>query len=262
MPSSSILFISPAQSTEYFEIGETIDQPKPRPASGDNQLLKNLSFDGISIGKAEKINLPTWATTSLAGDYDGLSTPLLFYGNAGGQRVAVMSFRIQDSDLPLQVTFPLLMANLANWLAPNTGQPTLETPTSQSSLNVSIPLDVTRVSIVPPGGRKFEVVPDQAGLIILDTIQPGIYSVSWEENDPILIAVNHFSDSESYISPKKELSLLNDNTKSESSLQQSRQLIWRPFAMIALIVVVAEWLMYNRGTLIKISNKLLKREIS
>ena len=262
MPSSSILFISPPESTDYFELEGTIDQPQPRPASGDNQLLKNISFDGISIWKAEKINLPTWATISLSGDYDGSSTPLLFFGNAEGQRVAVVGFRIQDTDLPLQVAFPLLMANLVNWLAPNTGKPSFETQTSLSSQNISIPLDVTQTSILTPEGKTIQIMPDQPGVIILDTIQPGIYSIGWEDNEPILFAVNHFSDSESYISPKQELNLPTNNTKSEGSLQQSRQLFWRPIAFIALIIVVTEWLIYNRGTIIKISNKLLKREIS
>ena len=38
-----------------------------------------------------------------------------------GRRVAVLAFDLRRSDLPLQVAFPLLLANLTGWLAPGSG---------------------------------------------------------------------------------------------------------------------------------------------
>jgi Ca-activated chloride channel homolog len=44
--------------------------------------------------------------------------PLLLIGEQGGQRIALLTFDLRASDLPLQIAFPILMANITNWLSP------------------------------------------------------------------------------------------------------------------------------------------------
>jgi hypothetical protein len=46
---------------------------------------------------------------------------LIFRGEVEGRRIAVLAFDLRHSDLPLQVAFPLLWANLIDWLAPGAG---------------------------------------------------------------------------------------------------------------------------------------------
>ncbi|HEY5987685.1 MAG TPA: hypothetical protein VIV12_15115, partial [Streptosporangiaceae bacterium] len=64
--------------------------------------------------KARQVTAPNWARVLV--DSDG--GPLVLAGETGGRRVAVLTFDLHDSDLPLQVTFPVLMANLLNYLVP------------------------------------------------------------------------------------------------------------------------------------------------
>lgn len=44
--------------------------------------------------------------------------PLLLAGTVNGRRVAVLAFDLHHSNLPLQIAFPILMANLTGWLSP------------------------------------------------------------------------------------------------------------------------------------------------
>jgi hypothetical protein len=57
--------------------------------------------------------------------------------DAGGQRIAALSFDVADSDLPLRVAFPLLMANTIHWLAGETAEPSrVSLPERQSRLSL------------------------------------------------------------------------------------------------------------------------------
>ena len=263
LPNSSIFFISPPKSTSLFEVGEIVEQPKPRPVSEDNPLLKNISFEGISINTASKIVLPPWANLSLSGDYNGQSIPLLFFGNYGGQRIAVLSFQFQNSDLPIQVAFPLLIANLVNWLVPNQGAQALEASSTASSVSISVPLEADSVTITPPSGNKMQKTPNQLGYIFLDAPEGGVYTIEWGEENQILVAINQFSKDESDIAPKLELNLSQiGTTPNENNSQQSRTLLWRVFGIVSLVLLTVEWAIYNRGSLSKFINTALRREIT
>ena len=89
----------------------------------------------MSILEAARLLLPDWAHLVIAGDpapdsgppldagpASEAAAPLLFAGELGGRRVAVLAFDLHRSDLPLQVAFPLLLANLIDWLAPQGSQ--------------------------------------------------------------------------------------------------------------------------------------------
>ena len=44
--------------------------------------------------------------------------PLLAAGRVNGRNLALLSFSLGESDLPLQVAFPLLISNLTDFLLP------------------------------------------------------------------------------------------------------------------------------------------------
>ena len=64
--------------------------------------------------QANQVAVPDWARVLV----EAQGGPLVFAGETGGRRVAVLTFDLHDSDLPLQVAFPVLMSNLLNYLAP------------------------------------------------------------------------------------------------------------------------------------------------
>lgn len=261
IPASNLFFIGPEESNSLFELTGTVENPTPRPANTESPLLKNISLDGVNIRQASRISLPPWANTGISGDVDGSSIPLLFYGSQAGQRIAVLSFKFQDSDLPIQVAFPLLVANIINWLAPNTGLDTPSTSQSYFTTSVSIPLDVDLVTITQPNGTKVQTIIDQAGSLIFNTPNPGIYTIDLGNGNSILAASNFFSTQESNISPRQQLNLVSsEDTVSTAGLQQSRRHIWRPIAFVALAFLISEWLVYHRGTLSKVYSMIFRRE--
>jgi hypothetical protein len=121
LPTGNLLFIAPPRSTELFTLTGTLDQPLPRPVDAEDPLLDNISLTEVGVLDAVRISLPPWARPVILGDLNGDTTPLLFAGEVDDRRVAVLTFDLRRSDLPLQVAFPLLLANLTDWLAPGGG---------------------------------------------------------------------------------------------------------------------------------------------
>jgi Ca-activated chloride channel homolog len=166
-----------------------------------------------------------------------------------GRRAAVLAFDLRRSDLPLQVAFPLLTANLTGWLAPGSSGGLPEQilpgapvgwpcrPRSASAL-VTRP-DGTRVQWLSRTDRLFSLIP---GL--------GIYQIRWGEEGSLRFAVNLFSPQESDVKPAGTLRLgPADGAGQEERPLQGRRELWRPLAFAALVFLMLEWLVYQRAVL-------------
>ena len=72
----------------------------------------------MQIAAAEQVDAP-WAQTVLAAQ----GGSLLLAGEPQGKRVAILTFNLLQSDLPLKVDFPILVANLSRWLLRQSAEP-------------------------------------------------------------------------------------------------------------------------------------------
>jgi Ca-activated chloride channel family protein len=259
-PTSALLFIAPTVNTSFFSITGMVDQPSPRRTDPDDPILEWIEVNEISIFDAVKMPLPDWSYLSISGVTETGEYPLLFYGSTQGQRVAVLAFQLQHSDLPLQIAFPLLVVNLTNWLAPNQFE-TNPNKSELATLSFSAPLTVRAVTVLTPNGEAIRYTPDENGLVLVNGAQPGVYQIHWGEDFSALAAVNFFSSAESDIKPAGNLDLggISDSSE-ELVLDQSKRVFWRPIAFAGLVILVAEWLVYHRGTLAKIWLVLTRKE--
>jgi hypothetical protein len=185
--------------------------------------------------------------------------PLLVVGEREGRRVAVLSFDLHESDLPLQIAFPLLLSNLMNFLAPGSGAEAAQLTPGQP-LSRQMDATITEVRVTRPDGRTVSSrsgeVQIQAGqAIYADTDALGIYTVEELVGDSVVgrhrYAVNLFAPGESRIATQRDLSIPQTSGASStvSRERDSRQEFWRLVALIALIVLLVEWLVYQRNGL-------------
>ena len=121
LPRTAILAVAPPASSDLGEVVGSLTDPGIGTPSPDEPILKFVDLSSVHIGKATKLVLPTWARTVMQGP---ASSPLLYVGERAGQRAAVLAFLPRNSDLPLQVAFPLLMANLTGELLGGSAAPT------------------------------------------------------------------------------------------------------------------------------------------
>lgn len=260
LPPGNLLFVGPLRSTELFSVTGEVQFPALRPATGNEPLLRNVSVAEINVLRSAQLSKPIWARTVI--DSDG--GPILLAGEQNGRRIGVLGFELQNSDLPLQVAFPVLLANLAGYLAPGQGGEAAQIQPGQP-LVVPVPSDATAVTITDPQGNETELTPQNNQAIFGATEMLGIYEIAIERQgaDPIerAAAVNLQNAAESRVEPRKQLNLFQSGGRVVAQAQEraGRSEMWRWLAWIALIVLIAEWLVYQRSALVWLRERWLKR---
>ncbi len=261
LPTGNLLFIAPTRSVPgLFELLGPMPHPVPQPPVADHPLIENVELAGTQILTTTVLSPTGRSRVVVAGDTASGELPLLLAGEAGGRRVAVLSFGLQQSDLPLRPAFPILMANLVDYLVPGSRSLLPAQLEPDDALSLSTPPEVTGVTLTRPDGNRaaFEV---QAGQVNLPPLgQTGLYALTFEpagaaeaNPDGLTFAVNFFDPQESTITPRPDLELVyraNQETQ-RPDLPPAYREWWRPLAAGALVLLVAEWLVYRRSRLFK-----------
>ena len=268
LPAGNLLFIGPIRSTEFFTITGNLENPIPRNAAPDEPLLANLDIETISVLEAAWIDLPDWAQPLIIADpgtgYVGETPPLFFAGEVNGRRIAVLAFDLHRSDLPLQVSFPILLANLMEWLSPKSGGVPFQIAPGDPLTLALPPGEVDSVTLLRPDGSRVNLALQNGYLTTDDTLQLGLYEFVWSGGDrtteSLPFTVNLFNPRESSTAPSETLRLVAaENVELEGLQDRARQEWWRTFASLALLLLFLEWLVYQRPAITRIIHRLRRR---
>jgi hypothetical protein len=94
---------------------------------------------------------------------------------------------------------------------------------------------------------------------LADTQQLGVYRLEWGEADRSSFVVNLFSPQESDIEPAASLPALEASASGGAGSEtQARREWWRVLALFSLVLLTAEWLVYQRSALARLTG-LLRR---
>ena len=99
----------------------TLTNPGIGSLDPDEPILRYVDLSTTHIARPPKLTLPDWARTVIPGPS---GAPLLYAGARAGLPTAVLAFEPRQSDLPLQVAFPILLANLTGELLGGSAAPT------------------------------------------------------------------------------------------------------------------------------------------
>lgn len=182
LPDSPILAIAPPRSSPLGQVEGTLKAPGIGTLNPDEPILRYVDLSTTHIAEAAKLVLPDWARTVIPGPQ---GAPLLYAGLRSGRPTAVLAFEPRQSDLPLQVAFPILLANLTGELLGGSAAPT-EAIAPGTPLTLTIPSGATGLTVTRPDGSTTQLVPSASGgasVTFARTELLGIYTVT-----PILTA--------------------------------------------------------------------------
>jgi Ca-activated chloride channel homolog len=177
LPPNPILAIAPPRSSPLGDVIGTLKEPGIGALSADEPLLRYVDLSTTHIAQAQKLALPDWARTVIPGP---TGSPLLYAGDRAGVKTAVLAFEPHKSDLPLQVAFPILMANLTGELMGDSGAPT-EAISPGQPVSLPVPTGAAGITIAKPDGTTVELAPGTVGgtsVTFSETDQLGVYSVT------------------------------------------------------------------------------------
>jgi Ca-activated chloride channel homolog len=171
----AVLAIAPPTTSDLGEVVGTLTDPGIGTLPTEDPILKYVDLSSVHIGKAAELALPEWARPVIPGPR---GAPLLYVGERGGRRAAVMAFLPRNSDLPLQVAFPVLMSNLAGELLGGAAAPT-EALSPGDPVTIPVPSGATSIKVTRPDGSVVELAPgtaDAPSVAFSQTDQLGVYT--------------------------------------------------------------------------------------
>lgn len=248
LPDTNLLIINPPQSTSLFVVGEHFtDTSFLRQA--DDPVLAFVDFADVAIREAVKVETPGWGHSLV--DADG--GPLLVGGQVAGRRIAILTFDLHASNLPLKISFPILIANLMEWYAParpfdapaslQPGDPVIVRPQAAT----------TAYRVTWPDGSEQTYPITEGAPTFASTTQLGVYQIALLSGEQDMLtgrfAVNLFSPEESRIAPADTIVI------GEAPIQEGvpddnygQREFWYWLAILALAVLIVEWWVYHRGS--------------
>lgn len=270
LPDGNLLIFEPRASTPLFSLRDEMmiaPQPSFSPletgglasdeSSGRDPLLRFVDLSNLHVARAAQITVPTWGRVVLGSD----KGPLIIAGEAGARKLGIIAFDLQQSDLPLQTAFPLLMRSLVTFLLPDPtgGVPIAVSPRSIVTIEAAAQT-VDKVLVEDPSGREwtYPLPADRRRTPFQETRQPGVYYITQYAGDDIVaqeaFAVNLASLDESAVQPNPRPVLPTQGLprpEVESNQQGSsfRREVWPYVAAGGFLVLLAEWFLAQRVTL-------------
>ncbi|MBF6614771.1 MAG: VWA domain-containing protein [Chloroflexi bacterium] len=249
LPKGNLLIFAPP-STTLTPVSGTIPYPVVGPVDVNDPLMRFVDLSGTHIALAQRIITPSWARVlarTTAGD------PLILAGETNGRRVAVVAFDLHQSDLPLQVAFPILISNLVEWLQPSTIVDAPPTLRAGDAINIRALPEADEIIVTSPGGAGTQTsLRPAAQVSFAATDALGVYSVQQKSKGktvgpPAEFAVNLFSREESDITPYPELTFAGTNDSPATASARRPLEIWPWVLLASLLLLSIEWWFYNRA---------------
>ncbi len=308
LPAKPILVIAPPRTSDVGQVTGNLTSPGIGSLNPDDPILRYVDLATVHISEAKRLVLPAWAREVIPGPGDA---PLLYAGLREGYATAVLAFEPRRSDLPLQVAFPVLLANLAGELFGRSATPA-EAVAPGSPVSLPIPAGAIGVRVQRPDGSVDELVaPAGAGgsVTFSRTELLGIYTVTAipdpdatpapsatpiplgtpapsgyaapsgsaapaaspapappaAASGPSHFAVDLLDVDESRIAPGnasvlEALGAVRTSPGTSSTgidpRPAARDELWIPIVLLALVILTAEWLIYERDTLARLRRSL------
>jgi hypothetical protein len=208
-----------------------------RPAE---PILDGLDLGDIAIAEADIVDAFGWLPLVRAGD-----VPLILLGEVDGNRVVYFTFDVVRSNLPVQVSFPILGARIMDHLGGNrlttTGTAAAGTPIALT------PPPGARAVVTSPRGVVQQVTP---GVVeYAATASPGIYRIEYFDGADASVgsqvAVRQFVAAEA-AAPSRGIATELDEIGDLDQTSVLRE--WAPLilAVLLALVLIEWWVAYGK----------------
>lgn len=238
----NFIIIYPPRDVEElpWRIGEAIEEVIVTEVAEGSPLLAYVELEQVLIGEAYAVEVPPGAEVLVS----SFEHPLLFLDENPQRNVLFFAFNINRSDLPLRVAFPVIIANSIAWFTQPKGMPDTGLQTGgQLRLDVAEIAD-RQFTITGPSGEPVRIRREGDEVVFSATERAGFYEVKGETLDAV-VAVSLASESESDIEPKPG-GIGSAGEPGGFGASTLHFPLWYYLVLLAVVLSVAEWFMYQR----------------
>jgi hypothetical protein len=141
-PRVPTIYVGPSVPPQGVTVSGELELPVLTYQDPEHGLLADVDLSGVAIARAQAVHAPALRPVA-----SGPSGPLLLAGRLGPAPVIYLGFDLLHTNLPLQVAWPVLMANAVAWL---TGPPASAPAVAGSQIMLTPPPGITGIAVTPP----------------------------------------------------------------------------------------------------------------
>jgi hypothetical protein len=225
------------------DAGGTQARPRVRTWKRTHPLLRHANdLDGLLIEKSRKVRAKPEAETLLEGD----AGALIVSQERAGRRTLYFAWNLLDSDMPLRVSFPILVSNAVTWLT-KSEQGNSRGITARTGQTLALPITESGVKTLqlqtPQKGNLN--IDGATGVALLRAIENvGDYTLKGNRSRTEIV-VNLLNEAESDTTPNISLNLSGSTVKAQGEAVVLADM-WRPLVVLALVLLALEWLLFVR----------------
>lgn len=279
------MFIYPPKSVEtaeedmqdsalMWDIGEALETPIITDWERTHPILQHVHLENVLIGEAYQITPPSTAQI-LARSFE---SPVLFIDVSHNRKIFFVAINILESDLPLRIAFPVIIANTIQWFQHDQGIQEYHLQTGEvlkykfdSDLLANTeteqveesPIGNTQpiMTINGPGEKTWSIPIENDEILFEHTQQAGFYKVidshagdvdqqNTDADETVepkqLWAVNIASETESHIGIADEIEDMLADSEALVGSSLFRYPPWIYLVLLAVVLTVVEWFLYQR----------------
>ncbi|HEX5059322.1 MAG TPA: VWA domain-containing protein [Kofleriaceae bacterium] len=255
-PPTSLLYFHPTGASSPFKVAGELPNPRITEIDEDHPTMRWITMSDVYTDKSN-----TFAVDSRKGESTiaySVRDSIIAAKRENRRKILAVGFSLpaagRDSatDMPLKVAFPVLIVNALDWFAGDTADLLTTYATGRRE---RIPLDgvvgATEAVVKGPDGRETRT-PVIDGLATFYGSQVGYYDVAAKDASghtmaQIALAANLASVDESDIAPSVELTLGGKKLQAPEAFEITRsQKLWWYFVLLAMALIVTEWITYHR----------------
>jgi Ca-activated chloride channel homolog len=241
LPPGPLLIVNPPSGATALRVRGEVRDVQTTYFEPDHPLLLGVDAPSLQIGKAARMDPPTWARVVMG----ATRAPLVLDGQLEGRPVVVFAFDSLLSGLEKSLAFPLLTSNAVTYLV-NGGLGPNVSP--GETLTLPTPSGGSGALLVRPDGTLEELAAGGGALRISHTNEVGRYSVLDSSGGQVLrmFSVNLEDAAESDIRPRALDGLAATQTAATSATPQPGTEWWRLLVGAAVLLLSLEWLVFSR----------------
>src|SRR5207302_10758477 len=247
LPRGNLLVVNPPDRGPYRTSG-SVSRPRVTTWDREDPILSFVDLRDLNITRASKLDVPRWAKPLIAAS-DG--TPLMLAGQDGDRRVAILPFDLQQTNLWTLSAFPILMANVVNYMSPPGVVQSPEVQTGSPESLSPLP-QVQSVRVTGPNDQISEFRTGQGPVTYAATDVPGLYRVQQivqggqQTVEDDLFAANLTNPDASDLRPR--LTGLNNPGPIDAGVATLQKEVWGALAALVLPLLLFEWFWFHRRT--------------
>lgn len=219
-------------------------------------LMTTLQLLRLSIVESAPLTPPAGSQVLL----ETTGGPIMALGTRESYQDLVISFPLAElqeqgdvsvnTNWPSQLSFPLFIQNVVQYLAGGARYFTAENVAPGALLKMRIPPVLDRVTVRTPDRREIEIPRGRDNWIAVnETELCGWYDVllplpGEAQNQPF--AVNLLDPRESQLTVREKLEIGFEQVAGTTTTQSARQEYWKWLVGSAVVILLAEWYLYNR----------------